>query len=350
MRKLTVLASLLLVSMGASAQYEIRMPTGSVSDAATTESTTSAAAPMPEGRLEAGENHVSFIGTGGVWAAGRNDIGMLGVGSTTQYPYFFRAAGVSTDNAHVSTGGYFSYLRKTNNTYWSTGYHLQGALGLGGAADVVTSYTQVIALGADVKKLEHGTFFSAALKTDGSVLVTGQNENGQLGLGHNSNIDSLVPSPSAGTDNADLSSSHVFALKKDGTVWGAGLNTDGQLGLGDNVNHNSFTEVTDLGTNVRSIYLGVYHSVAIKTDGSIWAAGSNAEGQLGLGNNASHNTFTEVTDIGTYIKSLVAGGFSTYVVKNDGTLWVIGGNSNGQLGISTTANINTWAQVPGVLI
>ena len=51
---------------------------------------------------------------------------------------------------------------------------------------------------------------------------------------------------------------HIVLLKKDGTLWGAGYNGNGQLGLGDNTNRNVFTQIEI--DNIKQVYCGGYHT------------------------------------------------------------------------------------------
>src|SRR5574337_772464 len=62
---------------------------------------------------------------------------------------------------------------------------------------------------------------------------------------------------------------HSLVLKSDGTVWAWGLNIHGQLGDGTNADRKTPVQVKDLG-NVAAIAGGVWHSVALKTDGTVW--------------------------------------------------------------------------------
>ena len=71
---------------------------------------------------------------------------------------------------------------------------------------------------------------------------------------------------------------HSLALKSDGTVWAWGRNTEGQLGDGTIINKNIPTKITSL-SGIIAIAGGEYHSFAIKNDGTVWAWGRNNEGQ-----------------------------------------------------------------------
>ncbi len=77
---------------------------------------------------------------------------------------------------------------------------------------------------------------------------------------------------------------HSIAIKTDGSLWAWGDNNYGQLGDGTNTNQNQPTLI-DAATNWQSITAGEGHSMAIKTDGTLWAWGRNYLGQLGDGAN-----------------------------------------------------------------
>ena len=71
------------------------------------------------------------------------------------------------------------------------------------------------------------------------------------------------------------------------------------------------------------------HSLILKNDKTVWICGRDIYGQLGLGNTGNRSTFTQVTTNVDDIKSVYCGGYYTFILKNDGTLWGCGKNSNG---------------------
>ena len=79
---------------------------------------------------------------------------------------------------------------------------------------------------------------------------------------------------------------HTIAIKTDGSLWAWGRNDIGQLGDGTTINKNSPVQIA---TNWAKISAGFYHTIAIKTDGSLWAWGSNGFGQLGDGTTTNSN-------------------------------------------------------------
>jgi len=127
----------------------------------------------------------------------------------------------------------------------------------------------------------------------GTVWSFGSNNNGQLGQGNTTNYSSPVQVGSLTTWKL-VSGGQYFttAIKTDGTLWAWGQNIFyGQLGQGDRTNYSSPVQVGSL-TNWKEVSNGRYHSVAIKTDGTLWAWGSNAYGQLGQYNTTHYSSST----------------------------------------------------------
>jgi len=88
-----------------------------------------------------------------------------------------------------------------------------------------------------------------------------------------------------------------------------------------------------------AVVAGGNHSLGRRADGSLWAWGWNASGQLGLGTYDSQNTPTPVS--GTGWVALAAGAYHSLGLKADGALHAWGANNYGQLGLGDTTNRNT---------
>ncbi len=111
----------------------------------------------------------------------------------------------------------------------------------------------------------------------------GSNYNGELGDGKGGRI--TVASRVLGISSVSkvaAGEQHSLALKSDGTVWALGANWYGQLGDGTNTDRNAPVQVSGL-SGVAAIAAGYYHSLALKSDGTVWAWGYNDDGQLGDG-------------------------------------------------------------------
>jgi alpha-tubulin suppressor-like RCC1 family protein len=134
---------------------------------------------------------------------------------------------------------------------------------------------------------------------------------------------------------------HTLALKTDGTLWVWGNNHYGQLGNNSNINR--VTPVQAGGTWA-CIAAGYAHSLGIKQDGTLWAWGQNAYGQLGDGTNVDRNVPVQVGLDNTWA-AVATGYLHCLAIKKDGTLWAWGFNKYGQLGDGTQVNKNAPVQV-----
>jgi len=170
----------------------------------------------------------------------------------------------------------------------------------------------------------------------------GDNSSGQLGNGATINQSAPVQ---VGTNThwASIAAGlwHTVAVRTDGTLWAWGGNSFGELGDGTTTDRHAPVQVgTD--THWASVAAGSWEStdvgawtVAVKTDGTLWAWGDNSFGELGDGTTTGRNAPVRVgTD--THWAQVSAGAQHTVAVKTDGTLWAWGNNGSGQLGDGTT--------------
>jgi alpha-tubulin suppressor-like RCC1 family protein len=135
---------------------------------------------------------------------------------------------------------------------------------------------------------------------------------------------------------------HTCAVRTDGTLWCWGRNSDGELGIGPGASKNTPAQVgkaTDWSL-VSSGGYSTYHSCAVKTTGTLWCWGGNTSGQLGDGTRISRDTPTQVGSA-TNWSDVAPGSNHTCAVRTDGTLWCWGTNHNGQLGDGTG-----WMEAP----
>ncbi|WP_154017830.1 PKD-like domain-containing protein [Candidatus Protochlamydia phocaeensis] len=309
--------------------------------------------------IAAGTNHsLALRGDGIVWAWGDNSLGALGNGTTTSSNLPVQTVNLlgSEEIKAIASGSSHSLALKSDGTVWAWGLNAFGELGNGTNTDSSvpvqvgggTPLTDIIAI---VARRDH----SLALRSDGTVWAWGSNADGQLGDG--TNTDSNIPvQVGGGTPLTDIIAiaagySHSLALRSDGTVWAWGSNVNGQLGDGTNTDSNIPVQVgggTPL-TNVSAIGAGGYFSLALKADGTAWAWGDNTFGQLGNGTNSPSNIPVQVGG-GVPLTAVVAlsgGSYHSLALRSDGTVWAWGNNLDGQLGNGTTAISYTPVQVGG---
>jgi alpha-tubulin suppressor-like RCC1 family protein len=238
---------------------------------------------------------VALKTNGTMWSWGDNSLGQLGLGDTNDRN---SPARIETFSgwANVSSGSDSSHAiaLRTDGTLWSWGYNAYGQLGLGDANNRNTP--SQIGTDSNWSKIAEGGFSSYALKTNpanpsgGEILwAWGDNSYGQLGDG--SKTQRTTPKQvGTASDWFTIASGRfsVIALKTNQTIWSWGLNVYGDLGLGDKGWGMERITPTQIGTesdwkviaNAGRACGG--HSIAIKTDSTIWIWGYNTYGQLGL--------------------------------------------------------------------
>jgi len=122
---------------------------------------------------------------------------------------------------------------------------------------------------------------------------------------------------------------HSMAVTTDGRLYAWGITTEGQVGNGNRHPQNLPVFIMD---NVIAIAAGEEHSMAITADGVLWGWGDNRFGQVGHGSDA---LYTRPVQVMENVVAVSAGYAHTLAVTSDGNLWAWGRNNNGQLGDGT---------------
>ena len=228
---------------------------------------------------------------------------------------------------------------------WTWGIGLWGLLGDNTIA-YKSSPVQTIAGGTNWKSVSAGWYYTTAIKTDGTLWTWGYNNYGQLGDNTLDNKSSPVQTISAGTNWKSVAGGlyHTAAIKTDGTLWLWGRNNNVQLGDNTQVNKSSPVQTISAGTNWKSVAAGFYNTAAIKTDGTLWTWGYNNYGQLGDNTTTHKSSPVQTIAAGTNWKSVAGGRYHTAAIKTDGTLWTWGQNNYGQIGDNTTVNKSSPVQ------
>ncbi|MGA3284872.1 MAG: hypothetical protein ABSD57_10505 [Verrucomicrobiota bacterium] len=314
--------------------------------AAMLQAVTSGAQPVT--KVAAGLDHNVFLKSdGSLWAMGQNYSGQLGNGtynSGTNRPEQIVASGVTT----IAAGGSFNLFLKNDGSLWAMGDDEYGQLGDGtyGIAPYYGTNLPEEIVASGITAIAAGGDFSLFLKSDGSLWAMGDDRYGQLGDGTYSigfltqtNVpEEIVASNATAIAVGDW---HSLFLKSDGSLWAMGDDEYGQLG--DSTNHIFQPYGTNrpeqiVASGVTTIVGGSGHSLFLKSDGSLWAMGWNVDGQLGDGTRNDTNRPEEIVASG--VTAIAAGELHSLFLKSDGSLWAMGANYDGQLGDGTYNNTN----------
>lgn len=182
-------------------------------------------------------------------------------------------------------------------------------------------------------EVDAGGGHSLGIKSDGSLWAWGENFGGQLGNGTQGFVPVTIPvqiTSEMNWEKVSAGSYHSLAIKTDGTLWTWGFNGSDNLGLGTEY-PGYVTAPVQIGTasDWLKISAGYDYSLAIKEDGTLWGWGKNNQGQLG--NNMPGQTVYEPIQIGngTSWQSVEAGYNFSFGIKNDGSLWSLNGSADG---------------------
>ena len=224
----------------------------------------------------------------------------------------------------------------------SWGYNGWGALGDGTMVDRSLP-GPVSGLTSGVVQVVAGATDALAITSGGIVWAWGSNGYGQLGDGTLTDHD--TPEQVAGlfgVRQVAASDDHSMALRSDGTVWAWGANDHGQVGNGvAGANQLTPVQVTGL-TGVTKIAAGQRFSLALRSDGTVWAWGLGNQGQLG--NAGTFDSAVPVQTWATQVTSIAAGSDAAYAIRSNSagaTVWSWGGDFCGDLGLGTTATGTT---------
>jgi alpha-tubulin suppressor-like RCC1 family protein len=202
-----------------------------------------------------------------------------------------------------------------------------------------------------VRSAALGSSFTSGLRSDGSILAWGYNFFGQLGDGTQTNRTIPVPAVSSAFGGSPVirvavGSHHALALTATGQLFAWGAGGFGQIGDGNTISHSIPVPVSVAGAlagkTVIAMDAGTGHSVALTSDGSVVAWGLNSSGQLGDGTFTSRLLPQAIDRTGALsgktITAIAAGREFTLALTSDGQLFAWGDNSRNQLGDGTATN------------
>lgn len=288
--------------------------------------------------ISAGSNYACARLENGVFECwGDNTYGQMG-NNTQGLPQLLPAVvhRITSRILSISTGMRHSCAVTMEGAVKCWGNNTDGQLGTGSAGGAVNTPVPVATLTSGVAAVSAGWNHTCALMVSGGVKCWGKNFDGQLG--NNSNLTSTVPVDVIGLDSNVIAISagtnFACALKSDGTIWCWGYNVHGQLGDGTRDLRDVPVQVTGGHTFV-ALSTGDDHTCAVTTAGALLCWGYNYSSQLGAPVGYDIATPVQVTDLGSGVRSVAAGGFHSCALLDDGTVKCWGGNHAGQLGDGT---------------
>ncbi|HQF53698.1 MAG TPA: hypothetical protein PK208_01135 [Fibrobacteria bacterium] len=290
-------------------------------------------------QVAAGGHHSLFVSSGRkVWATGWNEFGQLGDNTVVSrsLPVPVLENGTQIANVQrVAVGSGHSMFLKYDGTVSAVGWNAYGQLGTGGTDDVLS----MVKLRRDgetisgVRQVAAGRYHSLLLLSDGTVLTTGRNGGGQLGVG---NTATQYAWSEARTETETVTNAvaiaggmeHSLILLADGTVLAAGSNDLGQLGIAGGGSSPWFRTVQRNGAplvGVKAIAAGFHHSVFLLVDGTVLAVGDNSYKQFGL---VGGDLVVDPIQVGTDVETIRAGGDQTFLKSPSGGILSSGGEQS----------------------
>jgi len=292
-----------------------------------------------------------------LWAWGYNNYGQLGLNESGAPDRKSSPVQVPGDDWGVwnddgANIGYNNWNIKMGGELWGWGANSEGQL----ADGTTLSRSSPVKIGSDTswKSVVDLNGSVVATKTDGTLWAWGRNTYGQLGQNAGTNAAKSSPTQIPGTTWNKIASGEQFVLatKTNGTLWCWGLNNNGQLGLNSEIHYSSPVQVP--GTTWRTMsgsgsHPAICHTVATKTDGTLWAWGYNEYGQLGDNSRTQRSSPVQIPGT-SWSELAAAGAHVSWFGRTDGTLWAVGdnyGDRRGALAQNNQTKYSSPVQIPG---
>ena len=285
--------------------------------------------------VAAGAKHSLALTSAGVlWAWGDNASGQIGNGNNTDQKLPVQ---VMTGVSQIAAGDYHSIALKSDGSVRVWGANGEGQLADGGTTNRNTPY-QVTGLGLVNTIAGGGNHTLVVLAAGGALKAWGKNTNGQLGDGstYARATSPVAVSTVLNAANAAGGSAFSFARLSNGSLYAWGINANGQLGFGDTTQRPAPTALT-APTSVAAVATGGSHTLALSSSGSVSGWGHNAYGSVGDGSGTHQTSPVAISGLSSVV-AIGAGQYHSVAVTSTGEVWAWGYNNQGQIGDGTSAN------------
>ncbi|XP_055500570.1 X-linked retinitis pigmentosa GTPase regulator-like isoform X1 [Leucoraja erinacea] len=195
-----------------------------------------------------------------------------------------------------------------------------------------------------------GDEHTALITENGKLYIFGSNNWGQLGLGTKNTMNKPTCVKALKSERVKLAAcgrNHTLIWTEQGNIYATGDNSEGQLGLGDNQERTTFQRVeyfTGKG-KIKQLAAGSNISAALTEDGNLFMWGDNSEGQIGLGSETSAFLPRQV-NVGKTVSWVSCGYYHSALVTGEGELYTFGESDNGKLGLPLGETINNRIPQP----
>ena len=228
--------------------------------------------------------------------------------------------------SRVSVSERGTFYIKSDATLWGAGDNFHGELGDG----TTTSRLTAIQIASGVVDVASQVGSTAYLTNGGFLWKMGAGRE----IGDGTEVERHAPVLVASGVASLARGGSTFYIKTDGTLWGSGPDAEGQLG--DGGGHNYLLSPVLVATNVAQVSASYAHTMFVKTDGTLWGTGRNTDSIIGdFGPTHVVPYYARPVQVATDVASVSTGFAHTVFLKIDGTLWGMGDNRWGQIGDGT---------------
>ena len=276
---------------------------------------------------------------GFIWSFGENYFGQLGTGNTTHFNVPQKIRDIPPVHS-VSCGDNHTLIITTDSNLWSCGHNGYGQLCLGDTED--RSKPQQTSF-SNISKISAGRTNSLFQNDKGEIFACGINRYGQCGLGHfhsSQMTPSLILNLPSNIVHFVCGSHQNLFLDAEGNVFSVGNNELGQLGLGHNTNQNELNKIPNI-PPIKTVSCVGASCYLIDFEGNLWTFGFNGCGQLGQGDTQNKN-IPEIIPTLKYIQQISYGccGSHFFAKNSQNQIFVTGQNFSGQLGTGDTQSLS----------